>query len=144
MWWIARTHCILITVPKNTFAKIGDRVEFECSTNETISSFSGFSSDYEGEAIPLTWMFSSATSSTADLFIYHSGYVDHNLSSRYSVDDHTPGSYNLIVNSVALSFAGTYTCSGPQILGEDRHNHASAELIIFGTVLSFNSFALLL
>lgn len=134
--WVARTHCILITVPKNTVAKFGDRVELECSTNETISSFSEFYSDSEDKAIPLDWMLSSSTSSTAELSIYRSDHFVQNLSSRFPIGKTTRGSYNLIVNAVDFSFAGTYTCSEPQLL-QDRHNHASAELIVIGIVLLF-------
>lgn len=105
---VGNTVSSLITVPKNTVAKLGDRVELECSTNAQI---------------PVRWEFSIADSHNKSI-VYHSGIITHSLQDKYAIDNNRKGQYNLIVNSVDLSFGGTYTC----IDAEDLSSR-SAELI---------------
>lgn len=108
---VGNTVSSLITVPKNTVTKLGDRVELECSTNAQS---------------PVRWEFSIADSHNKSI-VYHSGIITHSLQDKYTIDNNRKGRYNLIVNSVDLSFGGTYTC----IDAEDLSSR-SAELIAIG------------
>lgn len=111
----------MLTGPNNTIVKLGDNVEFECSTSATTP-------------IPLEWAFTSATSSHEKQVLYYSGEITHNLTSKYAIKNTTPGGYNLIMDSVDHSFSGTYTCSESE---EQHHAFASAELIVIGRAVLF-------
>src|SRR6218665_400608 len=126
--WLTRTCGILINAPNSKVAKLGDRVEFECSTNETTPDSSGLQTytNAPEEANPLVWIFLSATSSTEE-FIYRGGFVPQKLSLKYAIAGETiRGRYNLVINSVDLTFAGTYTCSETSLGDKEPHN-SSAE-----------------
>jgi|SRR6218665_2062544 len=109
----------LTAVPKNTIAKLGDRVELECGTDASI---------------PVSWHFSLAGSQNS-MFIYYSGVITFNISDKYVIDNIETGRYNLIMNSVDLSMGGTYTCSdAPRSQGSQQSTGlpGTAELIVIG------------
>lgn len=127
--FFTRTYGNLLTVPKNAVAKLGDRVEFECSTSETI-----------GEGGSLDWTFFSATSKNKSI-ITETGIITQTCHSKYAVENSIQGRYNLIMNSVDLSFGGMYTCTWSGTAEETPSS--SAELIVIGIVLFFHLFLLL-
>lgn len=100
----------LIAVPRSIVAKLGDRFELECNL------------DTED---PVNWEFSSSGSLNS-MVICQSGIITHGFEDKYAIDKSRTGQYNLIMNSVDLSFGGTYTCS-------DSDLSRSAELIVIGS-----------
>src|SRR6218665_2394602 len=85
----------LLSFPINTIAKVGERVEFECSTNVTT---------------PLRWDFAEVNSTKFE-YIYLNEEISNNFSSRYKVETPTNGTWTLVINSTDMSHAGTYRCS---------------------------------
>lgn len=106
-------------VPKNTIAKLGARVELVCQTDAPI---------------PVRWNFSPAGSQNRTV-IYLSGVITHSLKNKYAIDNDRTGRYNLIMNSVDLSFGGSYTCSdAPSSQSRQRSTRSSgsAKLMVIG------------
>src|SRR6218665_1220933 len=83
------TRSQLISSPMNTIAKIGQRVELECSTNVTL---------------PLIWDFAKVNSTRFDP-IYSLEMITSNFSSRYKVNTTIKGRVSLVIDSVDMDHA---------------------------------------
>lgn len=103
--------------PMNTVSFVGDRVKMECSSSSSTS--------------PVDWEFALARSSDFSL-ICSFGRITESLSSRYKIDTENRTRYNIIVDSVDLSHAGTYRCT--PITEEFNVPSDSAQLIVLGEI----------
>src|SRR6218665_2958870 len=111
------TRSQLLSSPMNTIAKIGHRVELECSTNATA---------------PLVWRFKGINSTQFE-DIYLNGQITREFSSIYKVNTSINGRWNLVIDSVAVDQAGTYRCENTETY--DPHAivmNVSAELVVTG------------
>lgn len=121
---ILTMHCYLtrsaqLPRPVNTVSLEGNRVKIECSRNSS--------------NLPVDWEFSSSGNS-AFSDIYTVGQLTENLSSRYKVDIDNKTRYDIVIDSVDMSDAGTYRCT---IFTNDATNPPSysAQLIVLGKVV---------
>src|SRR6218665_648429 len=111
------TRSQLLSSPMNTIAKIGQRVELECSTNAIL---------------PLIWNFAKVNSTRFET-VYHLEAIISNFSSRYKVNTTKGGRVALVIDSVDMDHAGTYRCKNtPTYNPQDRN--VSAQLVIIGTL----------
>src|SRR6218665_3020067 len=111
------TRSQLLSSPMNTIAKIGHRVELECSTSATA---------------PLIWRFKGVNSTQFE-DIYLNGQISQKVSSTYKVNTSINGRWNLIIDSVAVAQAGTYRCENAETYDPQAiAMKVSAELIVIG------------
>ena len=113
----------LLSSPMNTIAKIGQRVELNCSTNATL---------------PLTWDFADVNSTRFE-HTYRNEIVESKFSSRYDVyniSSSVERHWVLVINSVDIYHAGTYKCGNayePKVI----QMNATAQLAVIGKTLKF-------
>src|SRR6218665_863947 len=88
----------LLSSPIDTIAKIGHRVELECSTNATTQ---------------LIWRFKGVNSTQFEL-IYLNGQIALEFWSRYKVNTTVNGRWDLVIDSVTGVQAGTYRCENTE------------------------------
>src|SRR6218665_1215611 len=113
------TRSQLLSSPMNTIAKIGQRVELECSTNATV---------------PLEWYFAEVNSTRFE-DVYRNEVIERKFSSRYyNVSSSVNGRFALVIGSVDMYHAGTYICQNtynPQSI----QMNATAQLVVIGMTL---------
>lgn len=110
------TLSTLSSGPMNTVSVEGETVKMESSRNSS--------------ELPINWEFASAGSSQF-LTIYTSARITVNLSSRYKIYTDNRTRYDIVIDSVDLSHAGTYICTP---ITEDVIDEvpATAQLTVLG------------
>lgn len=104
--------------PKNTVSLKGRRVGFECRREN--------SSDPQ---YPIDWIFTTY-GATAKKQFYFDGKFHFNSSALYRVLTNETGQYDLIIDSVDFSYAGTYGCSPRAPDNKPTAQSYSAELVV--------------
>src|SRR6218665_1921352 len=99
------------TSPKNTVALLGKKVVIECTTNLST---------------PVRWKVNSE-------IIYYNEVITESLRSKFRIETSSDGTYmyNLIIDEVDLSHAGTYICL-PTVYPGEREEGFSAQLTVLG------------
>jgi len=111
------TRSQLLSSPFNTIAKIGQRVELECSTSALL---------------PLRWDFAEVNSTRFEA-VYRLETITRKCSSRYKVNTTTKGRFALVIDSVDIAHAGTYRCQNEPNYDSLERN-ASAQLAVIGSL----------
>src|SRR6218665_848797 len=110
------THSSQLTKPINTISFVGDTVKMECSNNSSMA--------------PIDWEFTLAGFNN-ESFIYSAGRITEKLSSRYWIETDSKSRYDIVIDSVDLSHAGTYRCM-PNTKEVINTSSYTAQLIVLG------------
>lgn len=94
----------LVTVPRNKIVFLNMKTELQCSTNSVN---------------PIRWLFTSIDGrSVSAVFFIHENLTTHG-EAKYKIEGSIRGQYNLVIESVDLSYAGRYKCIegslGPEV-----------------------------
>src|SRR6218665_2863182 len=108
------TYSELLSMPMNAVSVVGNRVKLECSTQPHV-------------LYPVDWEFAPAGSNRFS-YIYASRRLTASLSSRYKIDTDGKTRYDVVIDSVDLSHAGTYRCMPLS----DELKNVSAQLTVLG------------
>jgi len=108
-----------ISKPMNTVSVVGNKTKIECSRNPHPSH-------------PVNWVFSPAGSKDFSR-IYIGKRITESLSSMYKIDTDNRTRYDIVIDSVDMSHAGTYRCTP---IAEEQLR-ASAELIVIGEKITY-------
>lgn len=101
-----------LTVPENKMTLLNSKTELQCSTKSVL---------------PLIWSFISAGSPLFYTILYIHGNLTTSGAAKYKVDRNIRGQYNLVMESVDISYAGRYICTDGSYAPE-----VEAELAIIG------------
>ena len=110
------THSAQLTKPINTVSFAGSKVKMECSNNSSM--------------VPIDWEFGFAGFNNFS-YIYFAGLITEKLISRYRIETDSKSRYDMVIDSVDLSHAGTYRCT-PNTEEVIYTSSYSAELIVIG------------
>jgi len=104
------TFSTILTKPINTVSVVGNKTKMKCSRNLL--------------HLPVEWEFAPVRPNSFS-YIYTRERITGNMSSRYKIDTDNEARYDIVIDSVDLSHAGTYRCT----VGSSS---ASAQLIVLG------------
>ena len=116
------TFSAIVAGPSTAVSFVGGRVRMGCSRD--------LSSD------GVDWEFAPADTNKTS-FIYTNRQIPANLTSRYRIDTDNQSRYDLVMDSVVWSDAGTYICT-PINQGANPQS-ASAQLMVLGISFSIYS-----
>ena len=112
------TFSAFVSRPMNTVSTAKSRVKMECSRNPHV--------------YPVDWEF-APVGSTDFLYINAGRRITERQSSRYMIDTDNISRYDIVIDSVDLSHAGTYRCTPLT----EKPIRALAELIVLGEATTY-------
>lgn len=101
-----------LKVPENKMSLLNRKTELQCSTNSIM---------------PLIWSFISSGSPLFYTILFIHGNLTTSGAAKYKIERSVRGEYNLVMESVDLSYAGRYICTDGSFAPE-----VEAELAVIG------------